>query len=658
MQIITVAPVVRGVLQGELSYFSKEVLAVGMVVVVPVRNREVPAIIIDSREVSDAKEAIKSSDFAIRKITRAKPRRIWTPSFLKAIEETANFSVQKLGETLLALTPKTVLNAHIDGTLDEPSTTVHKNHFEILAIQGDTKTRLESYQRLVRESFVHHESVFICLPTEDDVERVAEELGHGIEDYTFVFHSGVSKKRILERWQKAISEKHAILVVGTAQYLGLPRNLKTIVLDEEHSHAWKMMARPLLDLRVFVENYARANKSTLIVGGAILRAETHARIADGTIGEFDRITSHTLGTAKTAIIDPRVEEKNVRENTGKRDMVVLTKELRELLVAAHDQKERVFLLAARKGLSPITSCGDCGTLVRCPECDTPLVIHKKESGKDAKRIFVCHGCGLTRVPEDNANETCPKCGSWRLQGVGIGIDRIEEEVSAIFPNTPLFILDGDRAKTRTQAKKIIAQFEKSAGGILVATPMAISLLDTVEHTAIVSIDSLFAIPDIRMSERIFALVLALREKTTKTLLIQTRADDTTIFEQALQGDLAQFTENELALRKAFSYPPYGTIIKITLRGKRADLAPEMDRLKTFLAEYSPIVPGTMAREPKNIFRMHMILKLTPLETGSHCEPSRSLTGQAEEVWPNKTLLAKLRALPPQFTIEVNPDHLL
>lgn len=640
MQIITVAPVVRGVLQDELSYFSKEPLAVGMVVVVPVRNREVPAIIIESREVSDAKESIKSSDYAIRKITRAKPRRVWTPTFLKVAEETANFSVQKLGETLLALTPKTILDAQLEGTLDEPQTVPHKNNFEILAIQGDTKTRLESYQRLARESFVRHESVFICLPTEDDVERVASELGRGIEDYTFVFHSSISKKRILECWQRAISEKHAILLVGTAQYLGIPRHFKTIVLDEEHSHAWKTMSRPLLDLRVFVENYARANKSTLIVGSALLRAETHARITDGTIGEFGRIITHTLGNAKAVIIDPRIEEKDVRDSTGKRDMVVISKELKEILAVAHEQKEHALLLAARKGLSPITSCGDCGTLVRCPECDTPLVIHKKDSGENAKRIFICHGCGLTRVPEDNADEICPKCGSWRLQGVGIGIGRIEEEISALFPDTPLFILDGDRAKTRTQAKKIIAQFEKSAGAILIATPMAIPLLGVVEHTAIISIDSLFAIPDIRMSERIFALVLALREKTTKTLLIQTRADDTTIFEQALAGDLTQFTENELALRKAFFYPPYGTIIKITLRGRRADIASEMENLKTFLVDYAPIVPGTMAKEPKNIFRMHMILKL------------------AEGAWPNNNLLAKLRALPPQFTIEVNPDHLL
>lgn len=650
MQIITVAPIVRGALQGELTYFSKEPVAVGMLVVVPVRSREVPAVVLDSQNVSDAKSALRSSDYAIRKIARTKPRRIWLPAFLKAVEETANLSAQKLGETLLALTPKMVLDAYLEDALDEPRQDfLDKNlsrqakiintvgRFEILAIQGLTETRVEAYQRLVRESFVRHESVFVSVPTEEDALRVSNELGRGIEDYTFSFYGSLTKKRTLEKWSCATKEKHAILVVGTAQYLSLPHYFKTIILDEEHSHAWKMIARPLLDLRVFVEQYARASESTLIIGAPILRAETHERIARGVINEFGRIAAHAHGEIKTMLVDPRREEKNIRELTGKRNMVLVSSELRTLMEDAFARKENILLLSARKGLAPVTTCGDCGALVRCPECATPLVIHKKES---KSQVFVCHGCGFMRSPENNVNETCPNCGGWKLQGVGIGIDLIDDEIKKLFPETPRFVLDSDRAKTRAQAKKIIERFEKSAPSVLIATPMAVPLLRAVDNTAIISIDSLFAIPDIRISERIFALMLALREKTEGVLLIQTRTDDTSIFEQALHGDLTTFTENELSLRKTFSYPPYGTMIKITLRGKRADIASEMERLKAFLGSYAPIVPGAMAREPKNVFRMHMILKL------------------AENNWPNSELLAKLRALPPQFTIEVNPDHLL
>ena len=640
MQILTVAPIVRGALQGALTYFSKEPIAVGMVVVVPIRTREVPAIVLESREASEEKSSLKTSEYSIRKITRTKPRRIWLSSFLKAVEATSNLSAQKLGEVLLALTPKAILDAHLEGEVSEPKIVENEGHHEILAVQGSTSMRYEAYQRHVRESFARHESVYICAPTEEDVLRASQEIGHGIESYTFALHSSVTKKKILELWKNILKEEHAVLVVGTAQYLSLPRHFKTIVLDEEHSHAWKMISRPLLDLRVFIEEYARAGESRLIIGAPILRAETHERIKSGEIGEFGRIAFHARENVKTFLIDPRKEEKSVKERTGKREMVLVTKELRELLQNAFENNERVLLLSARKGLAPVTTCGDCGALVRCPECETPLVIHKKESAGTATQIFVCHGCGYMRVPENNVNETCPVCGGWKLQGVGIGIDRIDDEIKKLFPKVQRFVLDSDHAKTKTQAKKIMDKFEKSEGGILIATPMALPFVSKVENTAIVSIDSLFAIPDIRMSERIFALILALREKTDGVLLIQTRADDTSILDQALAGDILDFTENELTIRKAFSYPPFGTIIKITLRGKRAEVLSEMERLKTFLGNYSPIVPGTLARGAKNIFRMHMILKL------------------AQGNWPNIELLNKLRALPMQFTIEVNPDNLL
>lgn len=647
MQIITVAPIVRGALQPELTYFSKEPIATGMVVVVPVRTREIPAIVLSSKAASDSKSSLKSSDFAIRKITRAKPRRIWLPPFLRAIETTANLSAQKLGETLLALTPKTILDAHLEGDITEPKVPETTGRFEPLAIQGSTQVRMEAYQRLVRESFVKNESVFVCVPTEDDVMRVSAELGRGIEEYTFAFHSSITKKRTLENWQKAAKEKHAILVVGTAQYLALPVYFKTIVLDEEQSHAWKMIVRPLLDLRVFVEEYARESKCTFIIGAPILRAETHERVKRGELGEFGRIALRAHTDATAILVDPRKEEKEVRQNTGRRGMILVTKELQALLESAQEKGENILLLTARKGLAPITTCGDCGTLIKCPECETPLVIHKKIDG----HVYICHGCGFMRMPENNVHETCPSCHGWKLQGVGIGIDLVDNEISKLFPGRPKFVLDSEHAKTRAQAKKIVAQFEKSKGGILIATQMAIPLLSSIDNTAIVSIDSLFAIPDIRMSERIFALVLALREKTKDTLLIQTRADDTSIFDQALTGNLIEFTQNELLTRKAFSYPPFGTIIKITLRGKRDEVLSEITNLKTFLTDYAPIVPGNMAKEPKNIFRMHMILKLAENNWPTFAKGS----GEAR---PNADLLAKLRALPMQFTVEVNPDHLL
>lgn len=641
MQIITVAPIIRGVPQSALTYFSKEAIATGMVVLVPIRTREVPAIVLGSESVSNAKTSLKNSEYAVRKISQTKPRRIWLPTFLSAVEATATFSAKKLGETLLSLTPQTILEASLDGTLAEPSAAEGGTKFEASAIQGNTETRLETYRLFVREAFARKESVFICAPTEDDVARIAKKLEHGIESYTFAFHGGVSKKKILEKWKTVTEEKHPVLVVATPQYLSIPRHFSAIILEEEHSHAWRMVSKPLIDQRIFAEEYARSSKSKFITGSSILRAETHERIHNGEISEFgNHLTSRSMSEINTLLIDPRSEEKLTKEITGRKGLIMVSKEAMGLLMNAEVQKENILLLAGRKGLSPITACGDCGTLVRCNQCDAPFVVHKREMSGIKTQVFVCHGCGFTRVPENNVHETCKNCGGWKLEGIGIGIERIYTEIAKLFPNTQKFILDSEHAPTKTKAKKIISEWSTANGGILIATGMALPLLETIPHTIIISIDSLFSIPDIRIPERIFSLMLTLREKTTKTLLVQTRADDTTIFTQALNGNLSEFTKGELSIRKMFSYPPYGTIIKITARGGRSEVAEEIEKLKIFLEKYSPLIPETLSREPNNVFRKHMILKLSA------------------DSWPNKELHAKLLALPSQFTIEVNPDNLL
>ena len=651
MFILTVAPVSRGILHGNLTYFAKERVPVGSVIKVPVRTREIPAIVLEITEASDSKSAVKSSEYAIRKITRIKPRRIWNKAFLNAVDHTARISAQGFGESLLTLTPKIILDAHLEGTLEEPEVLRRSGSIvrpRILAIQGDTHTRLESYRRLVRESFAQKKSVFICLPNELDVENISNELKSGIEDYTYTLSSSMTKKKILERWQNIEREKHPLLVVGTTQYLSLPKIFETIIIDEEQARTWKTLMRPIIDLRIFVESYARESGSSLIFGAPILRPEIHKRINEKEIGEFGRIFSHAHleNTAKlhTEIIDPRTEEKAIKEYSGNRTFQILSEKIRTLIQTAGEHKQSVLLLTARKGLSPITRCGDCGTVICCSHCDTPLVIHTR---KDSTRIFSCHACGFVRIPENDVHETCPICGGWKLEAMGIGTERVEHELAEQFPTRSFFVFDGDRINTSAQAKKMIAQFKKRSiegeAPLLIGTPMVIPYLDTVDNTAVISIDSLFAIPDFRMNERIFSMILSLREKTKNTLYVQTRLDDRATLEHATTGKLMEFVTQELALRKAFSYPPYGTIIKITLRGKKEIIPQEMDRAKQFLNDYTLLIPPTMSRDKKGFYRMHALIKLP------------------EGIWGTQTteaLTQKLRTLPHQFTIEVNPEHLL
>lgn len=646
MYVIIVTPLIRGTLKGTLTYFSKDPIKTGYLVTVPLRGREVKAIVIGSNDARNEKTILKNSDYRVKKIIHTKPVRYWDTLFIKAVEETSRTHLQGFGETLLALTPKAVFDTYFtEGRVDQPhlkrQPANNLSSQRTRAIQGDRNARIKLYRRLVHKSFEQGESIFICAPTQDDVEKIANEFSDTEKEKLFIFHSGIAKKKLLKRWGEAIRETRTFLVVGTPQYLSLPKHFATIILEDEHSRLWKTFTRPFIDARFFVAVFARETKSSLVLGAPILRIETHKKIIDG---EIELIAAHTEAPQETLLIDPRIEEKRIKERTGARAVQILGEEIRATIKHAQENNKKMFLLVARKGLAPLVICGDCGTTIRCPVCDKLLVLHKKTGTRDA-RIFSCHSCGFNRAPEDGEHETCPTCGGWRLEALGIGIERIEDEIKRLFPSAECFVLDGDHTKTRTSARKTATLFEKSKRGILIGTPMAIPLLSTVDATAVVSLDSLFAIPDFRMHERIFALILTLREKTKGKFLVQTRIDDTALFKQALLGDTQSFVKNELMVRKTFSYPPYGMVIKITLRGSRlsaqagAGIPVEMEQLKTFFSEYNPLVPQTMTHK-KNIFQMHMILKFK------------------EEISSDKKLFSKLHSLPPQFTLEINPDNLI
>ncbi len=638
MYVLTVTPLVRGTLNGTLTYFSKDPIKAGSIIKVSLRGREAHALVIEVSDASNEKILLKNSDYKIKKIIDARPFLIWNKSFMKAVEETSRAYLQKFGEILLALTPKAVFDEYLNKQLTNGNKRQTINDgtppSRVFAVQGSNDTRIKQYQHLVQKSFNKNESVFICAPSQEDVEKIARDFENNKEQL-FVFHSGIPKKKILKQWEEVLQGVTPLLVVGTPQYLSLPKYFGTFILEEEHSRLWKTFTRPFIDMRFFVESVAQNSGSALVLGAPILRLETQKKIIDK---EIKLIPAHTEVCKKEfLLIDPRIEEMAIKERTGSRTTQILGEEIREMIKHAQKNNVIVFLLVARKGLAPLVVCGDCGTAIRCPVCNKLLVLHKKEWVEN-ERIFSCHSCGFHRAPEDGEHETCPVCGGWRLEALGIGIERVEDEVKKLFPSAERFIIDGDHTKTRASARKVIASFESSPKGILIGTPMAIPFLSTVSAMAIISLDSLFAIPDFSMNERIFALVLTLREKTKGKFLVQTRLDDTTLFEQALEGDIKLFVKNELMIRKTFSYPPYGVIIKITLRGSRAQIPIEMEKLATFFAEYTPLAQKTIIHR-KNIYQMSTVLKIK------------------EDGLSDKKLFSKLHSLPSQFIIEVNPDSL-
>ena len=225
--------------------------------------------------------------------------------------------------------------------------------------------------------------------------------------------------------------------------------------------------------------------------------------------------------------------------------------------------------------------------------------------------------------------------------MGIGIDRVATEIRELFPDIDLFQVDADSTKTPAQIDNIIEQFKNRPGSILLGTELVlIHIKEKIEHVAVVSMDSLFAMPDLRIPEKIMYTLIRLRTLSDRTILVQTRRPEERIFEYGLKGNLSDFCRGELEARKRFGYPPTKTLIKVTIEGKRDPIALLMADIRTKIEPYDIDIFPAFTSTVRGNSIIHGLIKIDPA------------------TWPDTELIDKLRSLPPNVSVKVDPESLL
>jgi primosomal protein N' (replication factor Y) len=304
---------------------------------------------------------------------------------------------------------------------------------------------------------------------------------------------------------------------------------------------------------------------------------------------------------------------------------------------AEKKQQSMFLFTARRGLSPQTVCSDCHTTVTCTNCQAPVVLH---TSKKIGRYFLCHHCGKERT----ALEACKKCQSWNLTTLGIGSDSVEQELRMLYPHIPVFRIDRDAAKSDSEAKKIMHEFKKHPFAILVGTETALSYIETIKHVAVVSMESLFSIPDFRIHERIAHMYIRLLEVAESYLLVQTRQVDNIIIKSLEQRTFSEYVKDELKMRELLQYPPYTLMAKIVLKGTNQFVSAQAKKIQDELAEYNPQVFPAMIPSPEGP-TIHILFNLP------------------HTVWNSKAcvhteLYRKLETISRIAPIQVNPESFI
>ena len=638
VKLVDVIPITKGLNKEQLTYFTLKEVVSGAMVSVPLRNKYVNAIVISIEDAYLSKSQLRSSSFPIKKIQSVKLNLFLSPSFIVASKETAKYFACATGSVISDLLPSAISSACKEDIYtkksEQPNSPKNKKITEskqqVYLIQAEDDERISSYKSIIREEFAKRSSVFFCLPEINEIEHITKILSRGIEGYTYVLHGSMPKKMIIELWNKALKEPHPILIIATGQFLSLPRkDISIIILEKESARSYKRKKRPYLDIRVFAEMLAKESKSKIIIGDIFLRPETIFRLKEGNATEFSPLKFRSLSTAKQAVIDM----KGYTSTSNTKRFPIISGELKNIL-DNHKNNESTFMLTARRGLYPTTICNDCGSTVLCEKCSAPTVLHKARKGSN---LSYCHKCGL----KQNASDKCSNCGSWRLATLGVGIEYVEEELKREFPNLTIFRLDKDNAKTHKKAKEIINKFYANTGSVLLGTEMSVPYLTKkIDNVVVVSVDSLFTIPDFRINERVFNLLLRLRAKATKNFLIQTRDIENKVFEYTTKGNMADFYRGEISERKILKYPPFSKLVKISLEGKKNVVEKEMTKLEKKLTDYSPTVYPAFIHTIKEKYRMNILLKLKP---GG---------------WQDEKILNLLLSLPPSFAIRVDPEDVL
>lgn len=630
MKLYTVIPLVRGVGKETLTYFGGDSIEPGFLVSIPLRKKVVRAIVVDKKDATESKIDIKSSQFALKKIQKVESKQFLSQEFLEAAFDTARFYAGTTGSVLQNALPELILEHALKIKYKPNTTHSYKEGWEHLVVQADDDERFAHYRGFIRGQFAKNTSVFFCVPTIEDARHAKKMLEKGIEQYSVVFHSGITKKEFLHALSVVEKESHPILIVATPSFLALERSdLGSIVLDRENSRSYRVQKKPYFDWRIFIEHLARAKKAILLSGDMMLSVESIWKQKNDEYIEFTPLKMRLLSPAEHLLVDMKSEKGQFEKKFR-----ILSPELEALIDKTKEENERLFIFSARKGLAPTTVCGDCGQVVVCGKCKTPVTLY---GGKQEENFFVCNKCGF----KETSAIRCNNCNSWKLQTLGIGIELVEEAIRKRFPDVTLLRMDKEEVKTEKKALEYIEKFENTPGSVLLGTEYALFYLKQhIENVAVASIDSLLTIPDFKINEKIFYLLLTMRARAQKVFLIQTRNAKESVFEYSLKGNLADFYRDEIQDRKEFSYPPFSIFIKLTIEGKSAIASKISEEIKELFKEHEPNLYQAFSASPRGNSLFHIVIK-------------RKLSE-----WPHDDLLALLRSLPPYVAIRVDPESLL
>ena len=422
-------------------------------------------------------------------------------------------------------------------------------------VTGSGKT--EIYIDLIRKAIENNTQALLLLPeialTTQIVGRIKKIFG----DQLGVYHSRFSDNERVEIWNGIVNGKLKC-VVGVRSSIFLPfDNLGLIIVDEEHDTSYKQDRPPRYHARNSALMLGRIHHAKVLLGSATPSAETYYQ---------SKVDNYGLATLPNRFQEsplPKIHLVSLSEERKRKSMRgSVSSSMINAMIESLEKKEQVILFQNRRGYSPFIECSDCGHVPKCINCSVSLTYHQ------FKHSLICHYCGY----HEELPGICPSCSGKKLLTMGLGTEKLEEEIKMQFPNASVQRMDLDTTRTKSGYANIIQSFEEGTTDILIGTQMVSKGLDfeKVNLVGIFDADRILHFPDFRSHERAFQLITQVsgragRRGVQGRVLIQTYNPLHSIFEYVLQADSKSFLENEIQDRKTNFYPPFSRLIQVIVK---------------------------------------------------------------------------------------------
>jgi primosomal protein N' (replication factor Y) len=434
--------------------------------------------------------------------------------------------------------------------------------FLLHGVTGSGKT--EVYLRAVGEALAMGRQALVLVPEITLTHQILARLRGRFGDELAVLHSGLRPGERLEQWERLRAGATPIAVGARSALFAPLENLGVIVIDEEHDSAYKneegfrYHARRLAALR------AKADHCPVILGSATPAVDTRFAADRGEIRRLvlgERVGGRPLPGVE--LID-LVRE---RDRAGRGRRVILSVAMRRAITQTLGDDGQVILFLNRRGFSTTILCFDCGAAERCQNCDISLVYHASE------RRLRCHYCDYTTAPPEH----CSSCGAPDAALLGVGTERLEEEVRSLYPKARIARLDRDTAQKRGHTEAVLRGLGERSIDILIGTQMVAKGHDFpgVRLVGVVAADVGLHLPDFRAAERTFQLLTQVagragRDELPGRVIIQSFDPCHYAIAPVLDHDYERFYAEELGHRSVLRYPPFGRLVRALVTGPDDD----------------------------------------------------------------------------------------